>query len=208
MAPTQTCLELVLIHNASALCQGKVGETKMCLCLDEDCDTKSHQRNRVPLLKFLSSCFLLVGSGPSLSWGFLTPALDATALKESMVDSLLLRVKEDWGKLFELVAVEGVTDVETENSQKDLTQAVRKKMFVGTPNAKRAAVDQLYGNYHESVKKARTILMEGLTAQHMGEYIVSSCTNTGIMDEEKMAEFFEFISKRIDLVMGYSIRLD
>ena len=71
-----------------------------------------------------------------MSWGFLAPALDTTNLEGSMVDSLFSRVNEDWGKLFQLVAVEGVTDVETETSLKDLAQTVRKKMLVGTPNAK------------------------------------------------------------------------
>ena len=108
-----------------------------------------------------------------------------------MVNSLLSRVNEDWGKLFELVAVEGVTDVETETSPKDLTQTVKKKMLVGTPNAKQATDDWLYSNYHKSLKKARTILMEGLTAQHMSEFVVSTWSNTRIMGEEKMAEFFE-----------------
>ena len=109
-----------------------------------------------------------------MSWGFLAPALDATSLEDSMVDSLLSRVKEDLGKLFELVAVEGIMDVETETLLKDLTQTVRKKMLFGTQNAKRAADDRLYSNYLDSVKKARTILMEGLTAQHMSEYDVVS----------------------------------
>ena len=143
-----------------------------------------------------------------MSWGFLAPALDATALEDSMIDSLLGRVNKDWGKLFKLVAVEGVTDVETETSFKDLTQTVRKKMLVGTPNAKQAADDRLYGNYHESIKKARTILMEGLTAQHMSKYVASSRSIDGAMDEDKMVEFLSEISKRIDLAVGYSMGLD
>ena len=69
VAPIQTGLELVLVNDAAALCRGKVGETKMCLCLDHDCETKSHKRNRVPLTRFPSSRFLLVGSGPSMIWG-------------------------------------------------------------------------------------------------------------------------------------------
>ena len=143
-----------------------------------------------------------------MSWGFLAPALDVTALEDSMVDSLLSRVKEDWGKLFELVAVEGVTDVETETSLKDLTQTVRKKMLVGTPNAKCAADDCLHSNYLDSVKEVHTILMEGVTAQHMSEYVVSSFTDTGELDEAEMVEFFDTISKRIDLAVGYSMGLD
>ena len=35
--------------------------------------------------------------------------------------------------------MEGVTDVETETSLKDLMQIVRKKMLVETPNATQAA---------------------------------------------------------------------
>ena len=136
------------------------------------------------------------------------PALDATALEDSMVDSLLSRVKEDWGKLFELVAVEGVTDVETETSLKDLTQTVRKKMLIGTPNAKRATDDRLYSNYLDSVKKACTILMEGLTAQHMSKYVASLMTDSGELDKGKMVEFFDTILKRIDLAVGYSMGLD
>ena len=54
-----------------------------------------------------------------------------------MVDSLLTQVKEDWRKLVALVAVEGVTDVETENSLKDLSQTCEEEdALVGTLNAK------------------------------------------------------------------------
>ena len=43
MVPVQKGLELVLINDANALCRGKVGEMKMCLCLAEERDIKSHK---------------------------------------------------------------------------------------------------------------------------------------------------------------------
>ena len=38
VAPTQFGSELVLVNDASRLCRGKIGETKVCLCLDTDCN--------------------------------------------------------------------------------------------------------------------------------------------------------------------------
>ena len=78
VVPVQPGLELVLIIDTSALCQGQVGETKMCMCMADACKVKRGKRNRLPFSLFPSSCFLLVGGGVNMSWGFLAPALDAT----------------------------------------------------------------------------------------------------------------------------------
>ena len=42
----------------------------------------------------------------------------------------------------------------------------------------------------------------------MCKYVSGSFGDTGTMDADKMAEFFEAISKRIDLAVGYSMGLD
>ena len=73
-----------------------------------------------------------------MSWGFLNLLLDATNLEPSLISSLLGRVNKEWGQVFELVAVEGIQDLETEESVKDLSKTVKKRML-GTPNAKRHA---------------------------------------------------------------------
>ena len=36
-------LEFVLVNDDSRLCLGKIGETKVCLCLAKDCRVRSHQ---------------------------------------------------------------------------------------------------------------------------------------------------------------------
>ena len=67
----------------------------MCLCMEDECKVKSHQKVRVLLTRFPSSCFLLVGRGVNLSWGYLNLTLDATNLELSLISSLLGQVNED-----------------------------------------------------------------------------------------------------------------
>ena len=138
VAPIRVGLELVLANAASALCWGKVGETKMCICLSEECNIKSHRRSKVPVSCLPSASCLLVGGGVNMNWAYLTPMLDATEIEEPMIESLLDRTNEDWGKLFKLVTVEAVHDLDMEMSLKDLSKMVRKKML-GSPNTKRQA---------------------------------------------------------------------
>ena len=207
VVPVQKGLELVLVNDASALCRGKVGETKMCLCLAEECEIKSHKRSRVPLSRFSSSRCLLVGGGANLSCGFLTPLLDASNLEPSLISSLLGRVNEEWGQLFELVAVEGIQDLETEESVKDLSKTVRKRML-GTPNVKRQADDRAFLSCSDSVKKARHVLRDGLTAKHVNELIKASADANGNPDADKLQEFHDAVAIRLDLSVGYSMGLE
>ena len=129
VVPVQWGLELVLINDVAALCQGKVGETKMCLCRADECESKSHKQSRVLLSCFSGFHFLLVGGGTNMSWGFLSPALDATNLEPSLILSLLGRANNEWEQVFELVAVEGIQDLETEESVKDLSKTMKKRML-------------------------------------------------------------------------------
>ena len=92
VAPTEVGSELVLVNDASRLCLGKIGETKVCLCLADECNIRSHLRNKVSVTVFSGTRCLLVGSGPGLTRGFLTPMLNATSLSDPMIHSLLGRV--------------------------------------------------------------------------------------------------------------------
>ena len=204
VAPIRVGLELVLVNDANALCRGKVGETKMCVCLAEECTVKSHRRSKVPVSRLPSSSCLLVGGGINMNWAYLTPVLDATDIEAPMIESLLERTNEDWGKLFELVAVEGVHDLEMETSLKDLSKTVRKKML-GSPNIKRQSDERTYENVAHGVKKARKILADGITAQSANTEIKLSLDDSGNPDEAKVKAFFEAVATRLDLAVGYSM---
>ena len=204
VAPIRVGLELVLVNDGNALCRGKVGETKMCICLSEECHIKSHKRSKVPVSRLPSSCCLLVGGGINMNWAYLTPMLDATDIEGPMIESLLERTNEDWGKLFELVAVEGVHDLDMETSLKDLSKTVRKKML-GSPNIKRQADERSYENVAFGVKKARKILADGITASKANTDIKSSLDENGHPDEEKVKAFFEAVATRLDLAVGYTM---
>ena len=47
LALAQSGSELVLVNDSSKLCLGKMGETKVCLCLERYCEIRSHQRTKV-----------------------------------------------------------------------------------------------------------------------------------------------------------------
>ena len=150
-----------------------------------------------------SSC-LLVGGGVNMNWAYLTPMLDATNIKEPMIESLLDRTNEDWGKLFKLVPVEGVHDLDMEMILKDLSKTVRKKMS-GSPNTKRQADARLYESVANSIKKARKVLVEGLTAKHTNQDINSSLDEARNPDEAKVKAFFAAVATCLDLAVGYTM---
>ena len=116
VAPVLVGSELVLVNDATRLCLGKIGETKVCLCLAQDCNVRSHLRNKLQETSLPGSRCLLVGSGVEGNRGFVAPALDASNFSETMIHSLLGRGNEDLGKTFELVAVEQIEDVDAEGN--------------------------------------------------------------------------------------------
>ena len=157
VVPVQQGLELFLINDVAALCWGKVGETKMCLCRADASEIKSHKPAWVPLSCFSGSCFLPMGGVTNMSWEFLTLVLNASNLELLLISSLLRQENKEWGQVFELVAVEGIQDLETEEFEKDLSKTV-KKIMLGTPNVKHHADEQAFDSCSNGVKKARRVL--------------------------------------------------
>ena len=202
VAPTQFGKELVLINDASSLCLGKIGETKVCLCLAGECNVRSHYRNKVPATEFPGTRCLLVGSGAELTRGFLSPVLDATSLSDSMIQSLLGRVNEDWGKTFELVAVEEIEDLAAEDHLLQLTRTVKRKLL-STPNARRTNAAQSFESNLEKVKRARHLLVNGPSAAALRESLNTVKALGKSPPKEALKVYCDGLDGRIDLTVGY-----
>ena len=202
VAPTQFGSELVLVNDASRLCLGKMGETKVCLCLAGDCNIRSHQRNTVLATVFPESCCLLVGSGPELTRGFLSPVLDATTLSDPMIQSLLGRVNEDLGKTFELVAVEEIEDLDAEDNLLELTRTVKRKLL-STPNARHTDAMQTFETNLDKMKRAQHLLINGPSAASLKESLNMVKALGKSPHKEALKDYCDGLDGRIDLAVAY-----
>ena len=202
VAPTEVGSELVLVNDASSLCLGKIGETKVCLCLADECNIRSHQRNKVSETVFSGTKCLLVGSGPGLTRGFLTPMLNATSLSAPMIRSLLGRVNEDWGKTFELVAVEEIEDLDAEGNLLELTRTVKRKLL-STPNARRTDAKQSFETSLDKVKRARHLLINGPSAASLRESLNTVKELGKSPPKEALRVYCDGLDGRIDLTVAY-----
>ena len=202
VAPTQVGSELVLINDASRLCRGKIGETKVCLCLEEDCNIRSHQRNKVLETDFPGNRCLLVGSGPGFTRGFMSPMLNATSLSDPMILSLLGRVNEDWGKTFELVAVEEIEDLDAEDNLLQLTRTLKRKLL-STPNARRTDAKQTFESNLDKVKKAQHLLINGPSAASLRESLNTVKALGKSPPKEALKDYCDGLDGRIDLTVAY-----
>ena len=202
VAPLQVGSELVLVNDASRLCRGKIGETKVCLCIAEECNIRSHQRNKVLETAFSGSRCLLVGSGPGLTRGFLSPMLNATALSDPMISSLLGRVNEDWGKTFELVAVEEIEDLDAEDTLLQLTRTVKRKLL-STPNARRTDAKETFESNLDKVKRARHLLIDGPSAASLRESLNTVKQLGKSPPKEALKDYCDGLDGRIDLTVAY-----
>ena len=142
-----------------------------------------------------------------MRWGFLTPALDATNLEPSLISPLLGQVNEEWGQLFECVAVKDIQDLETEESVKDFSKTVKKKRL-GTPNAKQHTDERAFHSCSEGIKKARRVLRDDLLAQCMNRIVQDSNSTSGNPAADKLKDFHDAIAVRLDLSVGNSMGLE
>ena len=202
VAPVLAGSELVLFNKATRLCLGKIGETKVCLCLSQDCNVRSHQRNKVPESSLPGTRCLLVGSGIEGNRGFVSPVLDASTLSETMIHSLLGRVNEDWGRTFELVAVEQIEDLDAEGNLLKLTKTVKRKLL-STPNPKRTSQAEGFENNLEKVKKARKILVDGPSAVALRKSLDTVRQLGHSPPKEALRNYYDGLDGRIDLTVAY-----
>ena len=143
-----------------------------------------------------------MGSGPELTRGFLSPVLDATSLSDPMIQSLLGRVNEDWGKTFELVAVEEIEDLDAEDNLLELTRTVKRKLL-STPNTRRTDAMQTFETNLDKVKCAWHLLINGPSAASLRESLNTVKALGKSPPKEALKDYCDGLDNRIDLIVAY-----
>ena len=119
-----------------------------------------------------------------------------------MIHSLLGRVNKDWGRTFELVAVEQIEDLHAEGNLLELTKTVKRKLL-STPNQKRTDQTENFENNLEKVKKTRKILLEGPSAAALRQSLDTVWELGQSPPKEALRSYYDGLDGRIDLTVAY-----